>query len=314
MEQAVWVGIDVAKGTLDVAIRPSGAQWRVGHDDAGVHELIERLQQQQPTLVVLEGTGGLEVAVVGALAAAGVAVVVVNARQVRDFARATGVLAKTDRVDAAVLAHFAAAVQPPVRPVADETEQVLRAWVTRRRQVVEMLTAEKHRLGRSAAVVRVSVETHIAWLEQQLRELDRELKERLQASPVWREREELLRSAPGVGPVLTCTLVAEVPELGTLTRHEIAALVGLAPFSCESGQWTGPRHIRGGRTAVRQVLYVATLVATRFNPVIRRFYMRLRAAGKRPKVAIVACMRKLLIILNAMVRDHQHWRPQLVEH
>lgn len=311
------VGIDVAKATLDVQVRPSDERWSVANDEAGIRTLVEQLRAVAPTQVVLEATGGYELAVVSALAAAALPVVVVNPRQVRDFAKATGRLAKTDRLDAAVLARFAEQVRPEARPLATAEQQELDALLTRRRQLIEMLTAEKNRLGqvfvRGGKQVRKSLKTHIAFLERELRMTDTDLGELVRRSPVWRERDDLLQSAPGVGPVLSRTILAALPELGQLDRKAIAALVGVAPLNRDSGLMRGKRMIFGGRAPVRTALYMGTLTATRCNPVIKAFYQRLVAAGKPKKVALTACMRKLLIILNAMVRQGTRWSPQLAE-
>lgn len=311
------VGIDVAKATLDVQVRPSDERWTVANDDAGIRTLVEQLRGVAPTQVVLEATGGYELAVVSALAAAALPVVVVNPRQVRDFAKATGRLAKTDRLDAAVLARFAEQVQPEARPLATADQQELDALLTRRRQLIEMLTAEKNRLGqvfvRGGKQVRKSLKTHITFLERELRMTDTDLGELVRKSPVWRERDDLLQSAPGVGPVLSRTILAALPELGHLDRKAIAALVGVAPMNRDSGLMRGKRMIFGGRAPVRAALYMGALTATRCNPVIRAFYQRLVAAGKPKKVALTACMRKLLIILNAMVRQGTRWTPALAE-
>jgi transposase len=306
-EAAVYVGIDVAKRHLDVAVHPSGEAWRTEHTEASLAALAERLQALQPRLVVLEATGGLEVLLVGVLSAAGLPVVAINPRQARDFARATGTLAKTDALDAAVLAHFAAAIQPPVRVRPDAATQELAALLTRRRQLVEMLTAEKNRRGTAGTVVRTQLDEHIRWLEQRLHDLDDDLAKRVKASAAWQAQATLLRSVPGVGPVLATTLLAELPELGQLSGKAIAKLVGVAPLNRDSGTKRGQRRIWGGRAAVRAVLYLAALAASRWNPRIRPFYERLRAAGKPPKVARAACMRKLLLILNSMARTQQPW-------
>lgn len=306
---AVWIGIDVAKAWVDVAIRPCGESWRVGNDAAGIAALVQRIQALTPQVVVLEATGGYERAVAGALAAAGLPVAVVNPRQVRAFAKATGRLAKTDALDAHVLAHFGAAVQPEPRPVPDAQAHALTALLARRRQVVAMLTAEKNRLGSTAHPVRDRIQAHIVWLEQELRELDQELRRTLQARPLWRAQDQLLRSVPGIGPTLAVTLLADLPELGTLDRKQIAALVGVAPLNQDSGIRRGRRRIWGGRARVRAVLYMGTLTATRYNPVIRTFYTRLLAAGKPKKLALTACMHKLLLVLNAMLKQRQAWRP-----
>lgn len=305
-----YVGIDVAAAHLDVAVGPSGEAWRVGNDEAGRAALVERLAALGPAVIVLEATGGHELAAAGALAAAGLPVAVVNPRQVRDFARATGRLAKTDALDAAVLARFAAAVRPTVRPLPDAAARELRALVARRRQLVEMLVAEKNRLGAAPPRIKARIRAHVEWLARQLDELDRDLAGAVRASDAWRERDDLLRSVKGVGPVLSSTLLVEVPELGALNRKQIAALVGVAPLNRDSGTFRGRRAVWGGRAPVRAALYMATLVATRFNPVIRAFYRRLLAAGKPKKVALTACMHKLLVILNAMARTNTPWRPQ----
>lgn len=304
-----FVGIDVSKAQLDVAVRPSGETWTVAHDEAGLSGLVARLHTLAPALIVVEATGGWEVALVGALAAALLPVAVVNPRQVRDFARSTGTLAKTDRLDAQSLAHFAEALRPQPRSLPNGQAQELSALLQRRRQLVDMLTAEKNRLPLAARRIRPQLQTHIAWLQRQISQFDDDLRELLRSSPLWRDKEDLLRSAPGVGPVLATTLVAALPELGTLTRQQIAALVGVAPLNRDSGTLRGRRTVWGGRAQVRTVLYMSTLVAVRHNPVLAAFYQRLRAAGKAPKVALTACMRKLLTILNAMLRDRRPWQP-----
>lgn len=311
---ALFVGIDVSKQQLDVAVRPSGETWTVAHDEAGLSALVARLQALTPTLIVLEATGGLEVALAGALAAAALPVAVVNPRQVRDFARSTGTLAKTDRLDAQSLAQFADAIRPQPRPLPDAQAQELSALLQRRRQLVEMLTAEKNRLHMAPRRIRPQIQAHIAWLQQQVAQFDDDLRQLVRTSPLWREKDDLLRSAPGVGPVLATTLVAALPELGTLTRHQIAALVGVAPLNRDSGTLRGRRTVWGGRAQVRTVLYMSTLVAVRHNPVVAAFYQRLRAAGKAPKLALTACMRKLLTILNAMLKHHTRWTPVVAQH
>ncbi len=309
MNPTIFVGIDVSQDTVDVAVQP-GTAFQVRNNEPGITEAVVRLQAVQPTLIVLEATGGLEVPLAGALAAAGLPVVVINPRQVRDFARATGQLAKTDRLDAQILARFAEAIRPPVRPVPDEQTQALAALVARRRQLIEMLTAEKNRMRLAARPIQKRVQAHITWLEKELEGLTTDLTTTMHHSPVWREKEEVLRSVPGVGPVLTTTLFANLPELGTLTRKEVAALAGVAPFPRDSGTLKGRRAIWGGRAHVRAALYMAALVATRRNPVIRTFYQRLCQAGKAKKLALTACMRKLLTILNAMVKSGTPWRHE----
>jgi transposase len=307
----MYVGVDVAKAELVVAARPSDERWSVANDERGARTLAERLKRDAPALVVLEATGGYELAAVAALAAAGLPVVVANPRQVRDFARATGQLAKTDRIDAGVLALFAERVRPEVRPLPNEEAQELDAVLTRRRQLLEMLTAERNRLGQVAGrgrrPVKKSLKAHIAFLERELRVADTDLGAMVRASPAWREKDDLLRSVPGVGPVLSLTLLAELPELGRLSRREVAKLAGVAPLARDSGTLRGHRYVHGGRASVRAVLYMAALVATRRNPVIRAFYERLLAAGEPKKLALVACMRKLLTILNAMARSGVRW-------
>lgn len=304
-----FVGIDVAKATLDLAVRPTGERWQVPNEDPALPALVSRLRALAPTRIVLEATGGFEHAVVAALAAAGLPVVVANPRQVRDFGRAMGQLAKTDRIDAALLALFAERVQPALRPLPDEAAQVLDAFLTRRRQILEMLLAERNRLGFAKRAIRRDIDQHIRWLEKRLKDVDRELEAAVQASPVWRATEDLLRTVPGIGPVISRTLLGELPELGHLNRKQIAALVGVAPHARDSGTLRGKRMIWGGRAPVRAVLYMGAVVAAKFNPVIRAFYQRLRAAGKPAKVALTACMRKLLIILNAMLRTGTPWTP-----
>ena len=305
--EATYVGIDIAKAQLDVAVWPTNDRWALPHHEAGSRQLVAQLQTLAPVLVVLEATGGLELPVVAALAAAALPVVVVNPRQVRDFARATGQLAKTDALDAAILAHFAAAVRPPVRPLRDADTQGLHALATRRHQVQTMLVAERNRLGTATAGVRPHIEAHIAWLEQALADLDQQLRQTLRQSPLWRAKDDLLRTVPGVGPQLSLTLLAHLPELGTLDRRQIAALVGVAPFNRDSGTLRGKRTVWGGRARVRATLYMGALVASRYNPVIRAFYQRLLAAGKPKKLALTACMRKLLVILNAMLKHGAPW-------
>jgi transposase len=308
----LFVGIDVAKDTLDVAVRPTAETWTVGNDEAGIMALVTHVQTLAPTLVVLEATGGFQAALTAALAAAGLPVVVVNPRQVRAFAHAIGILAKTDRIDARIIAHFADAVRPTPRPLPDAETHDLRALLLRRRQLVEMVTAERTRLASAPARIQEEIRQHIAWLVDRLAGLETDLTQTIQASAVWRATEDLLQSVPGVGPVLSRTLVAQVPELGTLSHKQIAALVGVAPFNRDSGTLRGRRTVYGGRAPVRAVLYMGTLVATKHNPVIKAFYDRLCAAGKAKKVALTACMHKLLTILNAMVKHQTPWQPREV--
>jgi len=309
MAPTIFVGIDVSKDTLDIAVRPSALRWQLANDDAGIRDLVSRLAELSATLVVLEATGGYEHPAAAALAGAGAGVVIANPRQIRDFARATGQLAKTDAIDAGILALFAERVRPEPRALPDEARQMLEALVTRRRQVTEMLVAEKNRLGHARRPVRRGITAHIRWLERQLSDVDRDLDEAIRQSPLWRSQDDLLQSVPGGGPITSRTLLAQLPELGLLDRKEIAALVGVAPLARDSGTLRGRRTIWGGRATVRAVLYMATVAAARCNPLIRIFYQRLRAAGKPAKVALIACMRKLLTILNAMARTHTPWRP-----
>jgi transposase len=303
----VFVGIDVSKDQLDVALRPSAERWAVANDDAGITTLVDRLRALTPALIVLEATGGLELPLTGALAV-GLPVVVVNPRQVRDFAKATGKLAKTDALDAAVLAQFAEAVRPALRPLPDAAMQELSALLARRRQLLEMRTAEQNRLGMARPPVHKGIRAHIAWLDRHLAQADDDLARAIRESPVWREKDDLLQSAPGVGPGLARTLLADLPELGTLNRKQIAALVGVAPLNRDSGTRRGRRSVWGGRAHVRAALYMSALAATRYNPVIRAFYQRLCAAGKAKKVALTACMHKLLVILNSMVKHRTPWQ------
>jgi transposase len=305
----LYAGVDVSKGRLDVATRPTGERFSVANDPEGIEGLVCRLLGKDPALVVLEATGGFERPAAAAIAASGIAVAVVNPRQTRDFAKATGKLAKTDRIDAGVLAHFAEAVRPEPRALPDEEALLLGEILDRRRQLLVMLVAENNRLSAIASEpVKKRIRAHVRWLEKELTRTDRELEEAIEASPTWRENEALLRSVPGVGPALARTLIAELPELGMLTHKRICALVGVAPFNRDSGRIKGKREVWGGRARVRTALYMSAMVASRHNPAIREFYERLLAAGKPKKVALVACMRKLLSILNAMMRDRSVWR------
>ena len=307
----IYVGIDVAKATLDVASSPPGLTTTSPNTEEGIRALLPQIQAVSPHRIVVEATGGYELPVVRALVEAALPVIVVNPRQVRDFAKAMGQLAKTDTLDAQVLALFAARVQPPVRPQPDAATTELAALLARRRQVIEMLTAETHRLGKAPAVLHPGIQAHRAWLKDQLATLDDNLTTRIPQSPVWQEQTELLQSVPGVGPVMSHTVLAQLPELGTLTRRQIAALVGVAPLNRDSGAMRGARTCWGGRAPVRTALYMATLVATRCNPVIRHTYQTLCARGKKRKVALVACMRKLLTILNAMLKHRTSWQEQM---
>lgn len=305
-----FVGIDVSKDRLDVHVRPTGAAFGLQRNASGLEQLVERLAAQSPALVVLEATGGFEVTVAAALAAAGVPLAVVNPRQIREFARSMGRLAKTDRLDAEAIALFAERIRPEPRPIADAEAQVLGELVARRRQLVEMIGMESNRQHQARdARVRNRIQTHLTWLQQALADIDRDIDGQVRRSPVWRETEELLTSVPGIGKVTARTLLADLPELGQLGRRKLAALVGVAPINRDSGLWRGHRAIARGRFAVRNVLYMATLTAIRWNSVIRAHYTQLRERGRPAKVAIVACMRRLLTILNAMLRERVSWQP-----
>jgi transposase len=306
-----FIGVDVARVQLEVFIWPGGETLSVANDELGIRQLLRQLKPAD--FVILEATGGLEVPVAGALAAAGIAVAVVNPRQVRDFARATGKLAKTDRLDAEVLARFGEAVRPAARPLANEQAQALEALVTRRRQLIEMLTAEKNRRASAPKVLHRGIDEHIRWLEKRLSGLDDELSALIRETPLWRERDELLRSMPGVGKVLSSTLLAHLPELGMLNRKQVAALVGVAPFNRDSGSLRGSRCVWGGRAQIRRVLYMAAVASVRANPAIKDFYCSLRERGKHPKPALTACMRKLVVILNAMLRSKTSWQTPALD-
>ena len=306
---AMFVGVDIAKADFVVACRPVGTSWTALNDVPGITDTVARVRALAPTLIVVEATGGYETPLVAALATAGLSVVVANPRQVRDFAKSTGQLAKTDRLDAQLLALFAERVRPTPRPLPDVVVQQLNALMTRRRQLLDMLTAEGNRLEHAAAPIRREITRHIRWLERRVTAVDRDLDDTIQQSPVWRAKENLLRSVPGIGPVVSRTLLADLPELGRLNRKQIAALVGVAPLARDSGTLRGKRTVWGGRAPVRAVLYMGTLVATRHNAVVRAFYRRLVEAGKPKKVALIACMRKLFTILNAMMRSNTAWEP-----
>jgi len=309
----IFVGIDVSKAQLDVAMRPTAQYVSATNDKAGIKMLVKRLEKLRPTLVVLESTGGLERAVMVALMGAEIPVAMVNPRQVRDFAKSTGELAKTDRIDAAILAHYAEVLRPEPRALPDQVTLELRALTTRRRQLIEMIGAEKNRLSTASKAVTKRIDAHIRWLEQELDRADQDLDRSIAQSPIWQENEELLRTTPSIGPVTSRTLLAELPELGGLNRKQISALVGLAPFNRDSGSLKGRRSIWGGRASVRSALYMAALVATRRNPLIRDFYKRLTAKGKLFKVALVACMRKLLTILNSMIKHKTRWSETFLQ-
>jgi len=306
----LYVGIDVAQDQLDIATT-ADQTWSVKHHPRAMAALARRLQKLSPARIIVESSGKLEQELVVVLAEAKLPVVVVNPRQVRDFAKATGVLAKTDRIDARILARFGEAVKPEVRELPDAQARDLMAHVARRRQLHQMLRAERHRLLRVARPLKKSLERHIAYLEKQLAKLDEDLHDAIRQTPIWQESFDLLQSVPGIGPTTAATMIAELPELGRLSRHEIAALVGVAPFNRDSGKWKGKRSTWGGRSSVRSALYMATLVATQYNAYIRAYYQRLLARGKAKKTALVACMRKLIVILNSMLKNHQPWNPKI---
>lgn len=318
MDRGANVGLDVSQDDLVVGIAGESELWTLTNDGPGHSTLIERLRPRAPVRIVVEATGGYERAVVAALSAAGLPVIIVNARQVRDFARATGQLAKTDAIDAQVIARFAAVIQPAVRPLPNEAQDQLDAVVLRRRQLVEMLVAERLRshqaTGRARGSARKSIAKHIRYLERELQITDRELGALIEASPLWRVQDELLQSVPGIGPTIARTLLAELPELGTLSRRAIAKLVGVAPLNADSGRWRGQRHIWGGRAVVRSAMYMAALVAVRHNRRLRTFYRRLLARGKAKKLALIACARKLLTILNQLLHTRTPWRAARLSH
>lgn len=303
----VFVGIDVSKSTLDVRIEPAGESFQVANDDAGIRALCTRLSKLAPTLIVMEATGGLETRAAGELAARGLCLAVVNPRQVRDFAKASGQLAKTDRIDAQVLCGFGRAIRPAVRPMKEALTQELDDLVTRRRQLVQMRVQETLRLQGASKVQAKSVKAHIGWLEKRIKSIETDLGTRLRSSEAWRVKDDLLLSVPGVGEITSRSMLSRCPEIGGLSRREIAKLVGIAPLNNDSGKYRGQRHIWGGRADVRSVLYMATVSAIRCNPVIKAFAQRLKSAGKAPKVVIVACMRKLLTIMNAMIKNNTPW-------
>ncbi|MBC8135891.1 MAG: IS110 family transposase [Fibrella sp.] len=312
LTNSAFIGIDVAKAFCDISVHGDNSHWRFARDEHGLNLLQEKIASLRPALVILEATGGMEMPVAATLAVAGIPVAIVNARQVRDFARACGKLAKTDAIDAAVLAHFAFAVRPPAQSLPDEEAQQLRAFYERRRQLLDMFRAESNRLEAASTIVQKSLQEHIQWLTERINDTDDGIKALIRHSPIWREKDDLLQSVPGVGKVTSATLLAALPELGHLSRQQIAALVGVAPFNRDSGILRGRRAVWGGRATVRAVLYMATLTAARCNPPVRAFYKRLREAGKPSKVVLVACMRKMLTILNAMMKQNTHWKSESV--
>ncbi len=304
-----WIGIDVSKAQLDVYIHPSAERFSFQQTDKATKELGQKIKQLDPALVILEASGGFETNAVSILVDMGIPIVVVNPRQVRDFARATGTLAKTDLIDAEILARFGEAVKPEIRPLPDQSTQRLNALVRRRQQIIEMLVMERNRLVNALKSVSPGIQEHIHWLTERLKKIDQETSDLLHSSPIWREKESWSRSVPGVGPILTVNLISDLPELGRLNRKQIAALVGVAPFNRDSGSLRGKRAIWGGRAHLRSTLYMATVSAIRYNPIIKTFYQRLRLAGKARKLAITACMRKLLTILNSMFKHKLVWDP-----
>ena len=310
MSKDIVIGIDISGKFLDIHILPEGRAERFANDASGIGEAVELAKEVEASLVVMESTGGLEVALAAECALSELPVAVMNPRQIRDFARSVGRLAKTDAIDAEVIARFGAAARPEPRLLADEDARQLKALASRRRQVVAMITAERNRLGRSQPMVRERLVRHIDYLSQELEDIDREAEEFIKGSPVWTKKAELLKGVPGVGSVSCLTLLSELPELGLLTHRQIGALVGVAPMNRDSGVHRGRRSVSGGRSRVRKTLYMAALSARRHNPVIREFYERLESAGKSGKVAMVACVRKLLVILNAMLRDGTSWNAK----
>jgi len=311
-QTSTYVGIDVSKGRLDVAIGEQGEFWNVANDEKGIAKLVERMKEEQPELIILESTGGLELPLMAELHTSHLPVALVNPGRVREFAKSIGLLAKTDKLDARLLARFAEAVKPAVTHLPDDQEQHLIALVVRRRQLIEMLVAEQNRLHTVRLSLRDNLQEHITWLHKALADLDQEIHDFIHQSPIWKDKQDLLQSVPGVGPVTACTLLAALPELGTLDRKKIAALVGVAPFNDDSGHRRGKRRVKGGRSLVRCALYMSALSASKFNPLIRLFYQRLIQRRKEKKVALTACMRKLLTFLNAVIRDHKPWNPSLL--
>ena len=312
MEEAVCIGVDVAKSALDVVVTDSEEARQFANDDKGISQVVSYIADLKPVMIILEATGNLEMPLAAALQAGRLPVVVINPRQVRDFARATGALAKTDTIDARILALFGARVKPEIRPLPDKNARDMRSLLTRRRQLVEMLTAEHNRLFQTHEDIRLGIEAHIKWLEKTLSDINDDLERRIKRSPSWLEKDNLLKSVPGVGKVVSSSLLIELPELGKLNRRKIAALVGVAPLNRDSGTMRGRRTVWGGRAKLRSTLYMAALVASRHNPIIAAFYQRLVNAGKAKKVALVACMRKLLTILNAMMRTMTVWQPESI--
>ena len=313
MSEKQWVGIDVCQKYLDIHVRPSSQSFKLTNDRIGINKLIQILAKIQPELIVLEATGGMEIDAAIKLTQVGLAVAVINPRQARDFAKATGQLAKTDAIDARVLAHFADAIRPEVRQISDESSRQLEDLVQRRRQISDMITAEKNRRRGKTNSVKASIDQHIEWLKQQLQEIESQIKQGIAINKDWKQKMDLLTSVPGIGEVVAVTLISSLPELGTISHKSISYLVGVAPLNRDSGKFRGKRKIWGGRAKILCVLYMAALVAVRFNPVIKAFYERLVNKGKLKKIALTACMHKLLIILNAMMKNNSSWKLQITD-
>lgn len=308
LNSSVFVGLDVSKQHLDVAVRPQGRHFVISNNDLGIKQLVKRLAALKPELIVLEASGGYEFLATAALAEAQLPVALINPLVVRKFVGATGKLAKTDKIDAQVLAHFAEALRPEPRPLPDQDQQVLKAALQRRVQVVKMIVQEKNRLEKTfIPALRQDIQAHLIWLKQRLEQLDQDLNDQIRRSPLWRDRDRLLQTIPGIGPAVSKAVMAQLPEAGALPGKKAVALVGVAPYNLDSGRFRGKRMIRGGRSYLRSMLYMAAVVASRFNPVIRAFYQRLLAAGKPKKLALTACMRKLVLILNVMLKNNQPW-------
>lgn len=310
-QSSVFIGIDVSKNQLDVAVRPHQVFFSVTNDDAGIQELVQRIAEWKPASIVLEATGGYENMVALTLGAAGLPISVINPRQARDFAKALGRLAKTDKIDAACLAHFAQLLDPSPLPLPTAEQEKLSSLTTRRRQLVEMITMEKNRREHAPPQILSHIQRHITWLQAELKQLERQINDFIKKTPMWQEKLKILKSVPGIGVVTSSILLAELPELGVLDNKKLASLVGVAPFNHDSGKFKGRRRIKGGRKVVREKLYMATLVATRWNPVISEYYQRLLQAGKAKKVALVACLHKLLNIINTMLKKNSMWKPNL---
>jgi len=308
MKEKIFIGIDISKSQLDIYVRPTGQSWKTGNNEKEIRDLVKKLKELEPTLIVLEATGGLENSLSGALTSEQMPVVVINPRQVRDFAKAIGRLAKTDAIDAEVIAHFGEAVKPKLKPLSDKETQDLKAFNTRRREIINILTAEKNRYQSAPPCLKSDIKEHIDWLQHRLADIDNSIASKIKSNPVWKEKDEIIQSMDGIGPVISHTIISGLPELGQVNNRKIAALIGVAPYNCDSGVLKGRRIIWGGRSEVRSVLYMGALRATRCNSVISEFYNRLIKAGKAPKVAIAACMRKIITILNTMIKNKTLWK------